>query len=254
MNNIFICIVFTLFLGGVSFAQENYEIQVYASPTTQKGVTMAELHSNFTFDGEKNTVNNLLPTNHVFHETIEITHGFAECFEIGFYFFNTLGDNNRSNYVGSHIRPRITAPESWNLPVGLSLSAEGGYQKLAYSEDDWSVEIRPIIDKQFTKLYLSFNPTVEKSLHGANVGQGFIFSPNFKIGYSFTEKFAPGIEYYGSMGPIHHFEPSSMQQHQVFLCVDILSMPKWELNFGYGVGLTSTTDHSIFKILLGRRF
>lgn len=100
----FICIALLALLPFASTAQDNYEIQVYSSETTEKGVTMLELHSNFTFDGSKTLVNDVLPTNHIFHETIEITHGFTNWFEVGFYFFNALGDNQRSNYVGSHIR------------------------------------------------------------------------------------------------------------------------------------------------------
>jgi len=47
-------------------AQDNYEIQVYGSETVPKGNTMVELHSNFTFDGSKQTIDGVLPTNHVF--------------------------------------------------------------------------------------------------------------------------------------------------------------------------------------------
>lgn len=39
------------------------------------------------------------------------------------------------------------APASWHLPVGISLSAEVGYQRPEYSDQTWSVEVRPIIDK-----------------------------------------------------------------------------------------------------------
>src|SRR5438046_2700177 len=113
-----------LCLSTIVLAQDNYEIQVYGSQTTQKGSTMTELHSNFTFDGEKNFVNGMFPTNHICHETVEITHGFTKCFEIGIYFFNAIGDEGRSNYVGSHIRPRFMIPSDWNWPVGLSLSTE----------------------------------------------------------------------------------------------------------------------------------
>src|SRR5258707_3735060 len=149
-----------------STAQENYEIQVHGSQTVTKGNTMVELHSNFTFDGSKAYADGVQPTNHVFHETIEITHGWNSWFETGFYFFNHIGNDNRTTYVGSHIRPRVMVPASWKWPVGVSLSLEAGYQKRDYSEDDWTLEIRPIVDKQLGKLYLSLNPTFDKSFHG----------------------------------------------------------------------------------------
>ena len=71
------------------FSQDNYEIQVYGSETVAKKNTMVELHSNFTFDGTTDTVQGVLPTNHMLHETVEIAHGFTlfDIFEVGFYFF-----------------------------------------------------------------------------------------------------------------------------------------------------------------------
>src|SRR4051812_22888851 len=69
-------------------AQENYEIQVYGSETVPRGVTMFELHSNYTINGRR-VVSDLgeLPTYHAWHETVEITHGFNGWSELGFYWF-----------------------------------------------------------------------------------------------------------------------------------------------------------------------
>jgi hypothetical protein len=55
-------------------AQDNYEIQVYGYELVDPGHTMVELHSNFTIDGSKATIDGVYPTNHAEHETIEITH------------------------------------------------------------------------------------------------------------------------------------------------------------------------------------
>ena len=109
------------------FGQDNYEIQVYSADTVSPGTTMVEFHTNFTVDGEKQTVNGVAPTHHAVHETLEITHGFTPWFEVGFYVFSSIQPNGGWNWVGDHIRPRIAAPESWHLPVGLSLSQEIGY-------------------------------------------------------------------------------------------------------------------------------
>ena len=107
-------------------AQENYEIQVYPSKTADKGTTLFELHSNFTGLGRKVAIGGVLPTNGALHETLEITHGFSDIFELGFYVFASANAGEGLQFVASHIRPRIRAPESWKLPVGLSLSTEFG--------------------------------------------------------------------------------------------------------------------------------
>lgn len=235
-------------------AQENYEIQVYGSQTIAKRNTMVELHSNFTFDGSRETIDGVLPTNHVFHETVEVTHGWTTWFETGFYLFNAIGNDHRTSYVGSHIRPRVMVPKSWNWPVGVSLSVEAGFQKTKYSEEDWSLEIRPIVDKQLNKWYFSFNPTFEKSLHTMGKREGFVFAPNVKTSYKFTSIIAAGVEYYGALGTLFRYLPYQSQQHQIFIAADLDWSPYWELNFGYGMGFTESTDNSIAKVILGYRF
>ena len=241
-------------LAAAAKAQDNYEIQVYGYDQVEPGHTMVELHSNFTIDGSKTVQNGVLPTNHAEHETIEITHGVTDWFEVGFYIFTYERNGYGVDWVGDHIRPRVRIPPKWKWPVGLSLSNEIGYQRAQFSPDTWTWEMRPIIDKQIGPWYFSFNPTFDKSFHGPSVHDGFIFSPNVKISYDFTKKITGGIEYYGSVGPATDFVPISQQQHQIFPVIDLNLSPKWEVNFGLGVGLTGSTDHLITKMILGYRF
>jgi hypothetical protein len=237
-----------------SRAQDNYEIQVYGYDQVEPHHTMIELHSNFTFQGSKTSKNGLLPTNHQLHETIEITHGFTDWFETGFYIFTSAQNGQGWDWVGDHIRPRVRIPKKWKWPVGLSLSNEVGYQRRRFSTDTWTWEMRPIIDKQSGRWYWSFNPAFDKSLHGESVHQGFVFSPNVKFSYDFTKKITGGVEYYGSVGPATEFSPIGQQQHQIFPAIDLSLSPNWEVNFGLGVGVTHSTDHLIAKMILGYRF
>ncbi|MFI5187437.1 MAG: hypothetical protein ACHQF0_11965 [Chitinophagales bacterium] len=233
-------------------AQQNYEIQVYASPTMTKGSTMFELHSNFTFTGEKNIVEGVNPTYHSLHETLEITQGVTENFEIGFYVFTNYTNPYGYKIIGTHIRPRIRVPEKWNWPVGVSLSTEFGYQRRQYSTDTWNIEIRPIIDKQWDKFYLAFNPTFGISIKSDSNIHTPGFEPNIKASYSFN-KLALGIEYYGDVGLINDIPRLSQQSHAIFFVTDLYIDPKWEINFGPGFGLTKNTDGFIFKLIAGRR-
>jgi hypothetical protein len=244
----------TVLVAGAAGAQENYEIQVYGYDMVEKGHTMVELHSNFTFSGSKNIQDGVLPTNHSLHETIEITHGIADWFEVGWYIFTYEKSGFGVPWVGDHIRPRVRVPPKWKWPVGLSLSNEIGYQRAKFSSDTWTWEMRPIVDRQLGRWYFSFNPTFDRSFHGPSVRDGLVFSPNAKVGYNFTKKIAGGIEYYGSLGPATEFLPLREQQQQIFPVVDLDVSPKWEINFGLGVGVTRSTDHLIAKMILGYRF
>jgi hypothetical protein len=51
------------------YGQGSYEIQVYGSDLVAPGDTMVELHSNFTFEGQKNVIDGQYPTEHQLHET-----------------------------------------------------------------------------------------------------------------------------------------------------------------------------------------
>jgi len=235
-------------------AQDNYEIQVYGSDLVETGHTMFELHSNNTLSGSKFTDQfGMLPTNNVQHETIEITHGWTPWFETGFYFFNSIGSDGRTSYVGSHIRPRVAAPEDWHWPVGVSLSLEFGFQKEAFSPNTATLEIRPIVDKKMGKVYLSLNPTLDQSFKGPDQNRGLIFSPNVKASYDVTKVVALGFEYYGSTGPFFNPDPIKQQDHQIFVAGDLNFDPNWEVNFGYGIG-SQSADKSIIKLIIGRRF
>ncbi|HJT16129.1 MAG TPA: hypothetical protein VJ853_02010, partial [Thermoanaerobaculia bacterium] len=77
-------------------AQENYEIQVYGSDTVAKSATMVELHSNYTPHG-------LELDDHALHETLEVTQGWTQWAETGFYLF-TNAQHGHDDLVGWHIR------------------------------------------------------------------------------------------------------------------------------------------------------
>jgi hypothetical protein len=249
-----ISVVFFLSLVNKSvFSQDNYEIQVYSSQTQSPGSTMFELHSNYTFKGIKTVQDGVLPSNHAIHETLEVTTGITKCFEIGVYLFTAHIPGHGAQIVGTHLRPRVMAPAKWNLPVGVSLSTEVGYQKADFSSDTWSIELRPIIDKQWTKWYASFNPTLGISLKSKYNRSTPTFEPNAKVYYNLFKNSALGIEYYGNIGYINSIEKLSEQNEAIFIAYDLLNNPKWEFNGGVGFGLTAATDQFVFKIILGRK-
>ena len=238
-------------------AQENYEIQVYGAKTVEKGFTVFELHSNFTGNGSRSIEGTVLPTNRALHETVEITHGFSDIFEIGFYLFSAANEGNGWQFVGAHIRPRLRAPDSWKLPVGLSLSSEFGPVSTKYDANSWGVELRPIIDQTLGDFYWAINPTVGWALKGADAGKGasgMIFNPSFKVQWNVSKLIGAGVEYYGTTGSINRLAPRAEQSHIIYPSLDFDFSENWEFNIGYGVRVAGTGDHDIVKIIVGRRF
>jgi hypothetical protein len=243
-----------LWVPALAHAQGNYEIQVYSADTVPPQSVMVELHSNFTVDGQKQTIDGVYPTNHQLHETVETTVGVTSWSEVGFYIFTSAQDGHGVQWVGDHIRPRVSVPESWGWPVGVSISNEIGYQRSVYSADTWTWEIRPIIDKKIDRWYFAVNPVLDRTLHGPDARNGYTFAPAVKIGYDFTPTISGGIEYYADYGTVGDLAPVHDQQQQVFVVTDLNVSPVWEINFGVGIGATGSTDHLIVKAILGHRF
>ena len=217
-------------LARTASAQENYEIQVYLSATAAPRTTLFELHSNFTGSGSTLRAGRVLPTNHALHETLEITHGFSDIFEVGFYLFASENVGDGVQFVGTHIRPRIRAPESWGLPVGLSLSTEFGPTDAKFDANAWGMELRPIVDQQRDDLSWAFNPNLEWALKGPDAGQGLrgvSVNPSLKLALKVRPKYAATSDF--------------------FLA------PEWELNIGYGLLVAGRGDENILKVIFGRR-
>ena len=234
-------------------AQDNYEIQVYGSKLTAAGTTMLELHSNYSAHGLSAESADGVPSDHSIRETLEITTGINSWMELGFYVFTNYHSGSGYQWVGDHIRPRFTAPEKWNIPVGLSLSLEGGYQREQYSPDIWNMEIRPIIDQTLGEFYWSLNPTMDISFKGPDQGKGLFFSPNVKLSYAVTKVISGGIEYYGGTGPFTMSLPYTQQQHMLVPAIDLNFSQNWEFNCGVGFGVTKATEPLVYKVILGKR-
>ncbi|HWC53108.1 MAG TPA: hypothetical protein VG676_05960 [Chitinophagaceae bacterium] len=234
-----------------ALSQAESEIQVYSSPITEKNETFIELHSNYTFKG----INGLPDPSSAryLNESFEFTHGFGGNFELGFYVFGAFVPGKGYQYLGSHIRPRITAPDKWKWPFGASLSVEFGFERpIADSDYVWDGEIRPIIDKNFGSWYFSFNPNMDFVLNGNDKHLGI--TPQFKAVYTIQQKVGVGFEYYGALGTFKEILPGNFQEHLLGPMVDLYCIKNWEFNSGFLFGLTPNSNHYIFKLILGRRF
>jgi hypothetical protein len=66
---------------------------------------------------------------------------------------------------------------------------------------------------------------------------------------------AVGLEYYGSLGRVTHFDRSHDQQHQLFPVIDLDLGPRWEFNAGVGFeyGPPHHQDDCRLPFRLGRR-
>lgn len=135
----------------------------------------------------------------------------------------------------------------------MSISAEAGYQKRRYNADIWTLEIRPVIDKEYKWFYVTFNPALDYALVGPDHSAGLQFSPAVKVRFQLTKKVGLGVEYYGGVGSIQAPDAPSQQFQQLGPAIELDVSPDYEINFGYMFGLTPATERGIVKLILGRR-
>ncbi len=248
-----------LCFAGTVQAQDNYEILVFGAETVPPKAVLLEMHSNYTVEGSKPGADSrfledgTFPTDRAVHETVQVVTGVTKWSEVGLYVFTSARDGQGVQWVGSHIRPAVRAPERWHLPVRLSLSNEFGYQRAQFARNTWTWEIRPVVDRQVGRWYFAVNPTMDRTWHGPGVRQGFTFVPSARTGYDVTRKINVGVEYYAAYGSFRGFDTLHDEHQQVFLATT-LKRSKWEFNFGVGMGATGSTDHLIVKTMVARRF
>ena len=246
--------------GQDNYQMSNYEVEVYGSKTVAPRTMWVETFTNLTADGTKPVTgsifaaNQLYPTNNSLHETVEGTMGIKSWSEVGFYVFQCARSGQGWQWVGDHIRGRAQVPERWHWPVGAGVSVEFGYQRPRFSTDTWTVELRPIVDRDFGRWYFAANPAFERSLHGSSVQHGVAFTPSLKVSYEFNKYVSGGAEYYGGYGDLRDISSFHNQQQQFFPTVDLNVSPDWTVNFGFGIGVTTRTDDWIYKANLARRF
>jgi hypothetical protein len=188
------------------------------------------------------------------HETIEAVTGLNDWSEVGAYLFTSEQASPLARVMGGSVRYKLRAPGAWYWPVNLALSTELEYDDPRFSNDKWTWEVRPVIDRSLGRWYLSVNPTLERTLEGTGVPNGVEFSPSAKATFDFTDRVTGGVEYYGAYGKVGGFAPPASRLQQFFGAVDLHVSPLWEVNVGVGTGTTPATSHLMAKLILGRRF
>jgi hypothetical protein len=108
--------------------------------------------------------------------------------------------------------PLLRAP-SWRSPVRVGLVAEFWFQKTWYAENSRRIELCPILNREFTKWQVVFNPVFERAMHGPGTRHGWNFEPALLARWM-RKPFSPSMEYYGEVESINvppHAQPDVHQ-------------------------------------------
>lgn len=235
-------------------AQDPFEIQVYEYATVPAGKWNLETHLNYVQRGTTSFEGAVAPSEHQTHLTFELTRGITNWFELAGYLALARRDGEAPEYVAWRVRPRVRAPESWKLPVGLSLSTEVAFPKDEYEEADATLEVRPVIEWGRGRFLLDLNPVVGRALSGPGSDDGWDFEPGVRLGWAATRRLDLSLEYYGSTGSLSDPLPGKEQVHQFFPGGDFQVTENVVFNFGVGFGATDAGNRLVYKSRLGWMF
>ena len=227
-------------------AQDPFEIHIYEYEPMWLGQYSLEAHLNTDPQGTGVRDGTLLPTRHQTHLTLEPTFGFSESFAVGFMFLNAWEPGYTPQFAGWRVLPHLYAPESWGLPVRLGFVAEFSFQNTRYEENSRRVELRPILDREFERCQVVFNPVFERSLHGPGTAHGWNFEPALLLRWK-RKTFSPSLEYYGEVESINVPPRAQPEVHQLFAGGDWQVTDIFKVNLGAGFDLTGRGPGLVVK-------
>ena len=235
--------VLTICIASLTAAQDSFEVQVYESDLVPVNRYELDVHTLFVQHGSTSWDGTVAPSNLQGHLAFEFTRGMTKDFELGSYLLFAERPGGVTEFAGFRIRPRVKAPDEWNLPVGLSLSAEVGFPQLQYEPNHVTLEIRPIIDKTVGRWKFDINPIVTFAFNGPEAGQGMGLEPEGMIAYEITpDQFRLMLEYYSALGPAHHLLAHNEQVHLLYPKIEYAFSDLFVVNAGIGKGLTDASD------------
>ncbi|HTP12242.1 MAG TPA: transporter [Bacteroidota bacterium] len=250
----FVCLLLLLPILRVA-AQDSFEVQVYESDIVPVDRYELDMHNIFVQHGNTSWEGTVAPSNQQEHLALEFTRGVTDWFEMGSYLLFAHRPDGANDFAGFRLRPRVKAPDEWNTPVGLSLSAEIGFPQLQYEPNHVTLEIRPIIDKTVGRWKFDINPIVTFAFNGPEAGEGMGLEPEGMIAYDVTpERLRLMVEYYTALGPAHQILPTRQEVHMLYPKVEYAFTPFFVVNAGFGKGLTDASDSFTWALRLTFNF
>lgn len=224
------------------------EIQVYDAGIAEPGVFNLTWHNNFISSGSSApTFPGAIVPDKSLNGVTEWAYGVTPWFEGGLYL--PLYSVTRSNsvlYNGLKLRTLFVTPDAANRDVFYGVNFEFSFNTAHWEDRRYTSEIRPIIGTHVGRFDFIFNPIVDNSYNGfANLE----FVPETRVAMRVSDTYKVALEEYDDFGRVSHFLPESKQSHQLFSVLDIHTR-RVDIEAGFGVGLTSASDHRVFKLIL----
>jgi hypothetical protein len=232
-------------------AIDPFEIQVYDGTADAPGQAGLELHVNRVMNGLRTSAPPELPMNHQTHFTLEPSIGVTRFLELGAYLQSALRADGTFDYGGAKARAKFSIPQPWSEHLRFGVNVEVSLLPERYERSRWGSEIRPIVAYEDDHWLLALNPIVDVPLGPPDARSGPTIEPAAMAKAKLRSVVAVGVEYYSSFGPIASPLAWNEQAHYLYEAVDLLALPRFELNAGIGEGLTSASNALVAKMIVG---
>jgi hypothetical protein len=246
------CCVLGAILGVFSdhpaWAVDPFEIQVYDGTANAAQHFGLEVHANAVVRGlagplsARLATSPELPQNHQLHFTLEPSYGVFSWWELGAYVQTAVADGSY-DFAGVKVRSKFVTPPGWHPHMRLGLNVEVSCLPNLFDRNVWAMELRPIVAWEDDHMVLAINPIVGIPLGGLD---SVTFEPAALAVYKVERRVSLGFEYYGSFG--------GAQIHYLYEVVNVLAVDRFELNIGFGEGLTEASNRFVAKTIVGYTF
>ncbi|MEP6558396.1 MAG: hypothetical protein ABJB17_07935 [Burkholderiales bacterium] len=232
------------------------EIQVYTDDINEPGEFGLELHVNTTPRGrsQPDYLGEAVP-NRGWRATPEFSYGLTRDFEAGLYLPVSRERGDGARLAGAKLRLKwvpVHAQDHGGWFFGLNGELSRLQQR--YSESRSGFELRTMLGWRDARWLVAINPVLGWDLSGGYRGRSPETGLSSKVARTLgASGFALGFEHYAGLGTLGGTLPSGQQSSTLYAVVDY-GGHGWDLNFGVGRGLTSSSDTLSVKAIVGFPF
>ena len=234
----------------VSVAQTD-EIQVYDGAIAEPGKFNLMMHNNFTPKGRTTPAfPDAVISNHAFVGVAEWAYGVTPWFEQGLYMpLYSFSSNRGGSINGFKIRELFARPHADDHTFVYGVNFEFSVNARYWDTQRITSEIRPIVGLHLHPVDIIVNPIVDTNYKGGFKNLEFV--PAARIAYNLNSSWAVAAENYSDIGPLRQFLPESEQSQQVWGVFDH-NGKKFNIEAGFGVGVTAASDKLTLKFMISR--
>jgi hypothetical protein len=235
---------------GASPAKATDEIQVYNAEIAEPGQFTIQQHLNYVRSGIKEPdFPGALVSHRSVNGTPEFAYGVTDWWELGLYIPFSIQDG-KYWADGYKLRTLFVVPHAEERNFFYGINFEFGHSMPQFSQTKTDIEIRPVIGVRNADYEFIINPIIDIGV--GKRGEAH-FAPAVRLARKISKDTFFGVEYYGDLGRIGHFDKPSQQQHSLFAVADF-KIGSFDVDVGVGRGLTKASDPLVFKLILGYAF